>query len=176
MQGLAHVTVPDVSAVSCLVVETLRRHLEADVYFLPKQLDEQVSPVSNSKKQSAATGILICLALGCLSTITHSVEQSNSEDFPSVCQDVYARMSASSFATERASPGAHIICGRTWTLRSCRPITSGSFSSRPTVSRHQHPRYWRNRESAVFLCFNDSGRFRTFPDFAGRKFKNSPPG
>ena len=108
MQGLAHVTVPDVCAVSCLVVGTLRRHLEADVYFLPKQLDEQVSklqrvhglrqdasesqmrsstprPVSNNKKQYAATGILNCLALGYLSTITAS----NSEDFPSVCQDVY---------------------------------------------------------------------------------------
>ena len=37
-----YVAVPDVSAVSCLVVGTLRRHLEADVYFLPKQLDEKV--------------------------------------------------------------------------------------------------------------------------------------
>ena len=30
--------------------------------------------------------------------------------FPLVCQDVHARMSASSFATERASPGARVVC------------------------------------------------------------------
>ena len=30
--------------------------------------------------------------------------------FPLVCQDVHARMSASSFATERPSPGARVVC------------------------------------------------------------------
>ena len=35
----------------------------------------------------------------------------------------------------------------TWTLRSCRPIKG--FSSRPTVSRHQQLRCWRNRDSLL---------------------------
>ena len=65
--------------------------------------------------------------------------------FPLVCQDVHARMSASSFATERASPGARVVCALllrfcsndgTWTSRSCRPITSSRLSSLQTVSHH----------------------------------------
>ena len=32
------------------------------------------------------------------------------EMFPSVCQDVHAKMSAPSFATERTSPGARVVC------------------------------------------------------------------
>ena len=47
----------------------------------------------------------------------------------------------------------------TWTLRSCRPITSGRLSSptngvvSPTSeSRHQQPRYWRNRDSSLRKC------------------------
>ena len=31
--------------------------------------------------------------------------------FPLVCQDVHARISALSFATESASPGTRVVCG-----------------------------------------------------------------
>ena len=46
------------------------------------------------------------------------------EMFPSVCQDVHARMSASSFATERASPGARVVCDLL-TLRLVRAMVLG---------------------------------------------------
>ena len=66
-------------------------------------------------------------------------EMPNGRSFVEFSERLQIKMSALSLSTDRASPGARVVCNLLLrlframvlrTLRSCRPITSGSFSSK----------------------------------------------
>merc|ERR1711916_258740 len=64
-----------------------------------------VSAVSSTLFTCQWTSIIVLVTVLPLSTSSTLTRQSNSEDVFLACQDVHARMSALSCATERASPG-----------------------------------------------------------------------